>query len=318
MSVTGQRVTGRAAPVAGPAAPSVRMALRPRRAFSPASALRRVLGRALRGRLRQRGTLAVALMALAVWAAPLRAGPDDLVFPAPVTISAEDIAWFRTATVTWIDMEAGAPAILLPGDDPDFASDVPPPGERRERIFLAFALYGDLPPGSYDVPAMAFLPPLAQGYLPPTRITVTAEHRQLLRAAWWRQTVIDPKYPYGSYGFYEADMAHKLGTPPPIGKDGVFDMTEAEIARMRALHRDLQAVLAVWVTQARLAPGTYQLPVDGWETYSGLRLSPPSASEIARYMDDWRALSTTTAVQTGQDRGLRWMEINARLAGAAE
>ena len=45
----------------------------------------------------------------------------------------------------------------------------------------------------------------------------------MLRAAWWRQTVIDPKYPYGSYGFYEADMAHKLGTPPPIGKDGVFD-----------------------------------------------------------------------------------------------
>lgn len=246
------------------------------------------------------------------------AGPMDEVFPEPVEITAEDIAWFRGGTVEWLFVETGSPGILPPAPDLDAfweAMETGTRGTRFERVYLAFMIYGDLPNGTFGVDPARF----SETYpfdLPET-LTVTDEHRRLLARAWWKEGYIDPKYPFGNYNYTEADIALTLGQDVPLDDSGTFDLPPARETALMALYHELPAVLAIWIAHAELAPGTYRLPVDGWDTYGGLRETPATQADAARY---WRARNLLLVQRTvlgpdSVDMVIDWIGINDAFAG---
>jgi hypothetical protein len=215
-------------------------------------------------------------------------------FPDPIKISAEDIARFRNSRVLWVEGEAGAPGLIPDGVEPDahFGSMEDPAGLRAfERIYLAFALYAALPAGRYRLDPERLIgdhPALVDAALPES-FHLTEEHRTLIRSAWWRMGVIDTKYPYGNYAYTEADIAGRLGHVVPLDDSGTFSLSPEREAHYMRLHHEIALALAVVLTEARLAPGTYRFPLDGWQTYSWFRLSPVDPALLLAYNTAWEA-----------------------------
>lgn len=232
-------------------------------------------------------------------------------FEQPIDITQADIDWFRTSVVTWQLFEAGAPTIRAPEDANQVSTD------RFEVMFLTFALHADLPAGTYAIDPDRLDGPHPNGLETPANFTLTQEHRQLIRHAWWRYGGLDAKYPYGNYNYTAADISKALGRLPPIGDDGGFFLTEDEQSTLMALHNELYFVLSLILSEATLTPGTYQLPVDGWDGFSGFRLTPASDTDIETYLIAWRFLSLQLSLlgSDSVDKVITWMNINDALRG---
>ncbi len=262
--------------------------------------------------------VAAAALVLGLVGGPVAAGPDDLDFPEPVAITAEDIAWFRGTTVAWTFAEAGAPMLLPPGETVGSFADFLGTGARAsrfERVLLAMMLHGSLENATYPVD-----PDRLSGSFPvvaPAEIAVLPEHRRLLARAWWRQGYIDFKYPFGNYHYTEADIALALGEEVPLDATGTFDLPPAREAGYMALYHELPFVLAVWIERVDLAPGTYRLPFDGWEGYRGLRETPVTEAEMQAYVGarDLLVLRRWLGAGGPIDPVIDWMRINEALAG---
>ncbi|MCC7250713.1 hypothetical protein [Hyphomicrobium sp.] len=110
-------------------------------------------------------------------------------------------------------------------------------------------------------------------------VTVTDEHLKLLRnieirwpssseceervdAGVYPAAAADPKRPYGDYTYIEVDMARILGCLPPAPDgDGpaVFEPEPALAAHLQRLHWQMLGAMQVFVENAELAPGVYDL-----------------------------------------------------------
>ncbi len=216
------------------------------------------------------------------------------VFPDPIKITAEDIARFRNSRVLWIEGEVGAPGLIPEGIDPDAHLDsMEDPANLRafERLFLAFALYAALPAGRYrlDPERLVGDHPALGGAKPPESFHLTEDHRTLIRSAWWRMGVIDTKYPYGNYAYTEADIAGRLGHVVPLDDSGTFSLSPQREAQYMRLHHEVALALAVMLTEARLEPGAYRVPLDGWANYPWFRLSPVDPALVHAYNAAWEA-----------------------------
>jgi len=241
---------------------------------------------------------------------------SDERFPAPTALTVADIKWFRSFGVSWIFSENGSPALLLPGstleeqaklfDDNNEARLV---RDRFERVFTTFAVYGSLTPGVYLIDEKKIIGELPVSLPAKTKFELTQTHMNLMRHAWWRQGFIDYKYPYGNYGYYEADMAIKLGEKvPKNSQTGVFELSEFNRKKYQKLHKELLFALLVFVKYAEIEPGEYQLPVDGWKN-SLFRLSPPTNQQIENYM--MKAIELKILFSKGQgDKVIDWMKLN--------
>ncbi|MCC5975274.1 MAG: hypothetical protein JJT81_14645 [Rubellimicrobium sp.] len=217
------------------------------------------------------------------------------VFPDPVRISAEEIARFRRTRVFWLEDEAGAPALVPDGAQPDrhfeALGDSGSPGD-FERLFLAFGFHATLQAGDFPLDPDRLIgrhPALPGGAAPPLRFRVTDDHRTLIRLAWWKQGFVDPKYPYGNYHHTEADVAGRLGHVVPLDDTGTFTLSPQRETHYRRLHHETALALAVVLTEAQLAPGTYRLPIDGWRSVSAVRLSPVDPAALLAYNAAWAA-----------------------------
>jgi hypothetical protein len=196
-----------------------------------------------------------------------------------VEITAADIAWFHACRSTWIDCESGAPAII-PDDMSveDFENEYDKPDApvlaRMERLICAFFLHASFEPGSYS-----FRQPVngQPGFV------VTPEHIRLLQSTHWRTAAIDCKRPYGNYTYYEIDMARTLGLPITRSAKGFAEIEPAIKARMDSLHQDLLFVLQAYIENARLAPGSWFIPFDGWQWIILPRCTPVTSWRIAKY-----------------------------------
>ena len=241
-------------------------------------------------------------------------------FPMPVQLTAEDIEWFRDFGALWILSENGAPALVPPtmtyedyfklyegGDDPQQVL------RQFERVFITFAVYGQLRPGRYSLDSNKVVGNLPSGLVRQTYFTLTSAHIKLLQSAWWRNGFIDFKYPYGSYRFYEADMAIKLGKKVPINATtGAFELSLAERKEYQQLHKELLYAVLIFVQHAQITPGHYQLPVDGWES-AFVRFEPPHQRQISSYLENAIRLKNSFANGKG-DRVLGWIELNKQFA----
>ena len=241
-------------------------------------------------------------------------------FPMPMKLTAEDIKWFRDFGALWIPSENGAPALVPPkmtyegyfelyagGDDSQQVL------QQFERVFITFAVYGQLSPGSYSLDSNQVIGNLPSGLARQTDFTLTPAHIKLLQSAWWRKGFIDFKYPYGSYRFYEADMAIKLGKKVPINATtGAFELSLAERKEYQQLHKELLYALLIFVQHAHITPGHYQLPVDGWAS-AFVRFEPPHKRQISNYLEHAIRLKNNFANGKG-DRVLDWIELNRQFA----
>lgn len=240
---------------------------------------------------------------------------DKERFPAPVSLSAADIEWFRTFKVSWIFAETGSPAIILPSLtlESQYALFESNKDELAtlldfERVFTAFAVYARLEPGHYLISEDHIAGELPSELLPKAEFELTQTHITLLRNAWWRQGYIDPKYPYGNYGYYEADMALTLGQHVPTNSQtGVFELSNLEQKKYQRLHHELLYALQVFIQYAEIEPGVYQLPVDGWK-HSFVRLRPPTDQQIASYMKNAVILKNKFSRGEG-DSIIDWMYL---------
>lgn len=83
-----------------------------------------------------------------------------------------------------------------------------------------------------------------------------------LDAGDYPAAAIDPKRPYGDFTYIEVDMARILGRLPPPPSDGqpaIFEPDPALAAHLQRLHWQMLAAMQVFVENAELAPGTYDL-----------------------------------------------------------
>lgn len=241
---------------------------------------------------------------------------SDERFPAPTALTVADIKWFRSFGASWIFSENGSPALVLPGltleehaklyDNNDETRLVL---DRFERVFTAFAVYGSLSSGVYSIDAKKIVGELPVGLAPKTKFELTQTHMNLMRHAWWREGFIDYKYPYGSYRYYEADMAIKLGEiVPKNSQTGVFELSELNRKKYQKLHKELLFSLLVFVKHTEIEPGEYQLPVDGWNN-SLFRLSPPTKQQIERYVA--KAIELKILFSEGRgDKVIDWVKLN--------
>lgn len=211
---------------------------------------------------------------------------DDWRFREPVTISADDIAWFRTCRAEWNGCESGAPAIVVDGIDtfdfdPELERDAPG-ADRLERVLCAFFLHARFPPGRYR---------LAHAKDGPTEVTVTDQHFRLLREADWRTATMDCKRPYGDFTYYQADMARILGLPVTADAEGKATLRDADEERLSLLHNEMQWVVQAFIEHAELTPGRWFIPYEGWDNGLMLRGTPVSDVAIARYRKDMEAIA---------------------------
>ncbi len=110
------------------------------------------------------------------------------------------------------------------------------------------------------------------------QIAVEADHLQLLRGMQVRwpsphecrdrldtgrfpAATVDPKRPFGDFTYIEVDMARILGVLPPAPTDGpaVFEPGPELAHRLQRRHWQTAAVMQVFLEQAELAPGTYDM-----------------------------------------------------------
>lgn len=241
---------------------------------------------------------------------------SDERFPAATALTVADIKWFRSFGVSWIFSENGAPALVLPNLTLEQQAKLYDKNDearlllnRFERVFTTFAVYGRLSPGSYSVDAKKVVGELPVSLPAKTEFELTQTHMNLMRHAWWREGFIDYKYPYGSYNYYEADMAIKLGeTVPKNSQTGVFELSELDRKKYQTLHKELLFALLVFVKYAEIEPGEYQLPVDGWKN-SLFRLSPPTKQQVERYIT--KAIELKILFSKGQgNKVIDWMKLN--------
>ncbi|MDR0274684.1 MAG: hypothetical protein LBI48_04970 [Burkholderiaceae bacterium] len=218
-------------------------------------------------------------------------------FADKVEITGEDIAWFQACHATWMNRDAGAPAIV-PGDMPvqDFENAL---GEklnegssavlsRLEKIVCAFFLNARFMAGSYS---------LRQSPEGTTSFMVTHEHVRLLRAANWRAAMIDCKRPYGDDTHYTNDMARILGLPITRGPQGDAQIGAEAEARMGALHEEMRFVLQAYIEHAELLPGDWFVPCDGWDGDVTIapRCTPPTSAQVAAYRRTIAAIDESIA-----------------------
>jgi len=241
---------------------------------------------------------------------------SDERFPSPTQLTESDIEWFRGFGVSWIFSENGAPALVLPSLTLIEQAELYDSQNERhlelidfERVFTSVAIYGALKPGIYQIDSSKIIGEMPTGLIAKTKFELRQAHIDLIRNAWWRDGYIDYKYPYGSYRYYEAEMALKLGQK--VTKDsqsGVFVLSDADQQKYQHLHKELLLALLVFVQHAGIQPGDYQLTVDGWKN-SFVRLSPPSEQQIQSYIEG--AITLKTMLANGQgDKVLGWMKLN--------
>ena len=186
-------------------------------------------------------------------------------------LSQADINWLRTAKVGWDDCEVGAPIVEPAGQRQLFGR-----GEKRLAALLpVFFLHARFEPGVYDV-----------GERQP--FTVTPDHIKLLKVASWQGTEIDCKRPYGDFTNYTIDMARALDIPITAGTDRIARIPPEEDDRMRALHLQMQNVVAAYLRHAELAPGAYPAPRGGLEPAGAARprLAPPSEADFQIFLKE--------------------------------
>ena len=245
---------------------------------------------------------------------------DGERFPKPIVLTAADIEWFRRFGVAWLFVENGAPAIILPGFSADNQHELYDGGldaqtvlSRFERVFTTFAVYSRLSSGRYAISPERIVSRLPQGLPMSTTFDLTSTHISLMRQAWWRKGFIDFKYPYGHYANYAVDMALKLGRDVPKNSDtGEFELSAPDQAMYQRLHKELLFALQVFVKHAQIEPGSYQLPVDGWDS-AVVRLHPPTAQQLSRYMQNAVRLKKKFSNGEG-DRVIDWMQLNQEFA----
>jgi hypothetical protein len=227
---------------------------------------------------------------------PAAAAPSWRYFD-PVTITADDIAWFRACRSTWIDCESGAPAII-PGDmtlaaygnafDEPSSSVV----ARMERLSCAFFLHAAFGPGRYP-----FRKPL-QGR---RAFKVSADHIRLLQTTNWRTGTIDCKRPYGDYTHFEIDMARAVGLPVTRSAEGYDEIGTKGEARMDVLHKEMLFVLQAYIEHAVLAPGQWFIPYDGWDGIVMPRCVPVGDAQVADYKASMAAIAMKGIFETPYD-----------------
>lgn len=249
---------------------------------------------------------------------------DSERFPRPIALTVADIEWFRHFGVAWIFSENGAPTMILPGLNLNSHSELfeGDAGAQAiiydfERVFTAFAVYGRLNPGRYSINPERIIGNLPQGLSMQAEFELTPTHLRLIRHAWWRKGFIDFKYPYGNYSNYAVDMALKLGRNVPKNSDtGEFELSASDQALYQRLHKELLFVLQVFVEHAQIEPGSYQLPVDGWDS-AFVRLHPPTAQQVVGYMKNAVRLKKRFSKGEG-DRVLDWMRLNQEFSKVME
>ncbi len=239
----------------------------------------------------RRDLLAAAL--LMAFSARSEAAKMDERFKAGVAVSAEDIAWFRSCRSLWVDSESGAPAIFGPGLSPETigtisAADYAAFETRLEPILCAFFLHVPFEPGTYR---------LASAPAGMTQVEVTADDITLLRRTSWRHFAIDGKRPYGDFTNFPIDMAQALGIPVTINAEGYAALAPDAEARMLALHEKSQFVLQAYIEHARLEPGHWFVPYDGWSLLVSPRCRPLKAAAIAAYHAAMAGIAARAAVE---------------------
>lgn len=241
-------------------------------------------------------------------------------FPSPIALTQTDIDWFRGSGVAWVFAESGAPAIIVPTLSLEAHGQLYEGDEaarltlrKFERVFMSFAVYARLKAGRYSINPKQIVGDMPAGLSSRTEFELTQEHIDLIRNAWWRHAYIDFKYPYGSYRYYEAEMALKLGKDVAKNRaTGEFELSESDEKKYQILHKELMFVLQAFVQHAEIEPGKYQLPVDGWSS-SFVRLAPPSEAQVASYIEN--AVSLKRKFSNGQgDKVIDWMKLNERFS----
>lgn len=229
----------------------------------------------IRRLLSRRLFLALGLFGIAL---PAYAAPKRWRFLTPVTITADDIAWFRTAQSIWLDVESGAPAMLPAGVRDKYVDaeelNANPYFRRLEPIACAFFLHATFAPGDY---ALATKP---DGR---ARFTVTTDHVRLLQITNWRTFAIDGKRPYGDFTNFPIDMARRLGLKITRSPKGYDEISKADEARMEAMHLEMLFVLQAYIEHAQLEPGNWTIPYDGWNGNLLPRCAPVPAAQLDAY-----------------------------------
>jgi len=225
---------------------------------------------------------------------------EDERYPSLVEITSDDIAWFRQCRSVWITGESGAPAVV-PSEIPilEYARILEGRMEhvrnRLERTLCAFFVHAGFEPGRYTLsPAVSS----AEGFAGAPEVAefvVTADHVRLLQRTDWRLATINTKRPYGNIVYCEIEIAQILGIPLPPIRDGEDLPSEIE-APLRKLHHELLFVLQAYLQHARLEPGKYRIPFDGWEHIHGPRCHPATEARIETYVQAWKSIK-----QSGSD-----------------
>ena len=238
----------------------------------------------------------IASLLAAVVASPAFAAPSWR-YARPVTITADDIEWFRRARALWIDCEAGAPAIIPQGMDEDaywnaFENPASDALQRMERVICAFFLHASFSPGRYT---------LSQPVKGLSSFEVTANHVRLLQTTSWRSSSIDCKRPYGDFTHFEIDMARALGLPITEGAEGYAEIGPENESKMVALHERMLFVLQCDVEHAAMEPGDWFIPFDGWEGIIHPRCVPVSDQKIKIYESAMAAIALRGIVESDYD-----------------
>lgn len=239
----------------------------------------------------------LALGALGALFSRARAADPRQRYPGEIVISAEDIAWFRSCRSLWVDGENGAPAIFGSGLTPETigtisAEDYTAYEIRMEPILCAFFLHASFEPGTYR---------FAQELDGRTDIAVTAEDITLLRTTSWKTFAIDNKRPYGDFVNYPIEMAQALGIPVTKNAKGYAEIAPDAEARMVELHRKSQFVLQAYIEHARLEPGAWFIPQDGWGMIVFPRCRPVKPAAIAAYKATMATIALRAQVESAVD-----------------
>jgi hypothetical protein len=226
---------------------------------------------------------------------------EDERYPSLVEITSDDIAWFRQCRSVWIAGESGAPAVVPSGIPVGQYAGVL--GDRRmehvrnrlERTLCAFFVHAGFEAGRYKLSPPVPSPEGFAGAPELAEFVVMADHVRLLQRTDWRLATINTKRPYGHIVYCEIEVAQILGIPLPPIHDGEDLPAEME-APLRKLHHDLLFVLQAYLQHARLEPGKYRIPFDGWEYIRGPRCHPATEARIEAYIQAWESIK-----QSGSD-----------------
>lgn len=96
-----------------------------------------------------------------------------------------------------------------------------------------------------------------------TRFSVTEDHIKLLKSMYigWQDCEfgapeVDPKRPYGNSDVYH-DIAEILDWPYNRNPE-TYEYTDLAIKKMDKIHREMETVLQILVSNCSIRPGTYE------------------------------------------------------------